>query len=107
MRRHFPRFQGEAFYENLKLVKEIEEISKRKGVTPGQVGIAWIRAISAQPGMPVIIPIPGASSEKRVRENSTDVKLTNGEGEEIQKILDNFVVSGTRYHARGMELAEG
>ena len=107
MRRHFPRFQGEAFYENLKLVKEIEEISKRKGVTPGQVGIAWIRAISAQPKMPAIIPIPGASSEKRVRENSADVKLTNEEVEEIQKILDNFQVAGSRYHARGMASVEG
>jgi pyridoxine 4-dehydrogenase len=107
MRRRFPRFQGEAFYENLKLVKEIEEIAKRKGVTPGQVGIAWIRALSAKPGMPVIIPIPGASSEKRVRENSKVVTLTDGEMEEIQQILDNFKVVGTRYNSHGMAMADG
>ena len=57
--------------------------------------------------MPVIIPIPGASSEKRVRENSKDVKLSEEEMAEIQKILDGFQVSGTRYNAHGMKLVEG
>src|SRR5258707_5676045 len=76
-RRVLPRFQGEAFYQNLKLVDQLKEIAEHKGATPAQIAIAWIRHISAQPGMPVIIPIPGASSDKRVRENTKEVTLTN------------------------------
>jgi pyridoxine 4-dehydrogenase len=48
--------------------------------------------------MPKIIPIPGASSEKRVKENSKNVTLTDEEMKEIQSILDRFPVSGGRYH---------
>jgi pyridoxine 4-dehydrogenase len=107
MRRTMPRFQGEAFYQNIKLVHEIEELGKRKGATPGQIGIAWIRGISTQPGMPVIIPIPGASSEKRVQENSKAVTLTKEEMDEIQEILNNFNVSGDRYNSHGMAMANG
>jgi pyridoxine 4-dehydrogenase len=102
-----PRFQGEAFYQNLKLVTEIETIAKRKDVTPGQVGIAWIREIGALPGMPVMIPIPGASSEKRVKENSKVVELTTQDMAEIDEILKTFTVSGTRYHAPQMAYVEG
>jgi len=107
MRRMYPRFQGEAFYQNLKLVKEIEGIAKSKGVTAGQIALAWIRYISSQPGMPTIIPIPGASTEKRVKDNSKDVTLTSEEFAEIEKILDTFEVSGERYPAAGMAHTNG
>jgi pyridoxine 4-dehydrogenase len=98
-RRHFPRFQGEAFFENIKLVAEVEKLAKRKGATPGQIGIAWIQALSGSDGMPIIIPIPGASTDKRVKENSAanDVKLTSEDMEELEGILKAFVPSGGRY----------
>jgi pyridoxine 4-dehydrogenase len=99
-RRRFPRFQGEAFYHNLDLVKEIEVIAKRKGATPAQVGLAWIRTLSGQNGLPVLIPIPGASSEGRVRENSANITLTSGEMAEIQSILKEFAPKGGRYMAQ-------
>lgn len=41
-----PRFQGQAFYENQKLVDQVEEIAKKKGVTTGQLALAWILAQS-------------------------------------------------------------
>jgi len=106
-RRTIPRFNGEAFQQNLKLVNEIEELAKRKGCTPAQAGIAWIRGISSQAGRPTIIPIPGASSEKRVSENSKNVTLTGDEMKEIQAILDKFPVSGGRYHPNDSAVLNG
>lgn len=33
-----------------------------------------------------------------MKENSKDITLTDAEMQEIQSILDNFTVSGGRYH---------
>ncbi|KAF2667505.1 putative pyridoxal reductase [Microthyrium microscopicum] len=99
LRRHFPRFQGEAFYENLKLVKEVEKIASAKRCTAGQVALAWIQAHSGAKGLPVIIPIPGASTDKRVNENSksASIKLSDSEMTEIEDLLKNFKPTGGRY----------
>ena len=47
--------------------------------------------------MPVIIPIPGATTDKRVIENMKDVTLTDGELGEIDGILKKSPVIGGRY----------
>jgi len=108
-RKIFPRFQGEAFYDNLKLVTQVEEIAKRKGVTPGQIALAWIQTLSGSEGMPVMIPIPGASTDKRVLENlaSREVKLSEQDMADIDAILKNFTVSGNRYHDHGVKSMNG
>src|SRR5215831_5193860 len=43
-RRHHPRFQGENFEQNLRLVERIEEITREKQVTAGQLALAWVLA---------------------------------------------------------------
>lgn len=99
MRRHFPRFQPEAFAVNLQLVGQVEALAAKKGCTPAQLAIAWCRALSRRPGMPTIIPIPGATTVERVEENATPVELTDGEMAEIDETLARFEVAGTRYPA--------
>ena len=39
-RRHSPRFQGENFYKNLKLVDKVTTIATQKSVTPSQLALA-------------------------------------------------------------------
>jgi len=107
MRKTMPRFQGEAFYENLKLVAEIEKIAAKKGVRPGQVAIAWVRAHSGKDGMPVVIPIPGSTTEARVEENTKDITLSEAEFAEINTILSKFAPVGGRYGGHGAALMEG
>ena len=102
-----PRFQGEAFYENIKLVNEIEKIAAKKGAKPGQVAIAWVRAHSGKDGLPLIIPIPGSSTAARVEENTKDVTLTNAEFKEINDILTKFTPTGGRYGGPAAQLIEG
>ncbi|KAI9814394.1 MAG: Pyridoxine 4-dehydrogenase [Pycnora praestabilis] len=99
MRRRMPRFQPDVFPRNLELVKELEKLASKKGCKPGQIGIAWVKALSGKPGMPTIIPIPGATTEERIKENHHDVELSEEDMEQINKILKNSEVLGDRYPA--------
>ena len=96
MRHHMPRYSPENFPKNMELVDKVEAIAKKKGSTPGQVALAWVRGLSKRPGMPRFIPIPGATTAERVNENMTIVDLTDGEEAEIETILKSFTVAGTR-----------
>jgi len=96
-RRHFPRFQPENFAINLQLVEQVEQLAKKKGCTPAQLALAWVRCLSQRPDMPTIIPIPGATTAARVKENATAVSLTEEEMKEIEATLAKFEIKGARY----------
>jgi pyridoxine 4-dehydrogenase len=96
-RRHLPRFSEENFPKNVELIHQLEQLAKRKGCTPGQIGVAWVRAQSERDGNPVIIPIPGATTVERVKENLVDVELSENDVKEIDSILASAEVHGERY----------
>src|SRR5918911_3664491 len=52
-RRNHPRFQGENFERNLRLVDEVRRIAAQKRVTPSQLVLAWLLAQG-----PDVVPIP-------------------------------------------------
>ncbi|KAJ9142104.1 Aldo/keto reductase [Pleurostoma richardsiae] len=105
-RRMLPRFQPENFATNLRIVDEVARLAEKKGCTPAQVAINWVVSLGRRPGMPVIIPIPGASSPERVRENARLVELSGEDVAEIERLLASFPVVGERYHHHGMELLD-
>lgn len=80
----------------MKLVNEVKKFAEKKGVTPAQLAIAWVRSHSGKKGMPVIIPIPASGNKARVLENTKDISLSEGEFAEIEEILKNFKVVGDR-----------
>ncbi|GJC99627.1 aldo/keto reductase [Colletotrichum higginsianum] len=94
MRRHMPRFQPDTFGINIKLVEQVETLARKKGVTPAQLAIGWTVALSRRPGIPMIIPIPGATTADRVNENAKLVELTDEEMAEIDATLAKFEVVG-------------
>lgn len=94
---HFPRFQGEAFEQNIKLVRQVEELAKKKGCTAAQLAINWDRSLSQRQGLPTIIPIPGATTVPRVQENSKVIELSEEEIKAISDIVDSFETTGSRY----------
>lgn len=96
---NFPRFQKDNFDINVQLVEIVEEIAKKKGCTPAQLAINWTRALSRRPGMPTIIPIPGATTVARVEENSKLIDITDEEMAQIDAILAKFTPAGERYPA--------
>ncbi|KAK5138379.1 hypothetical protein LTR08_003440 [Meristemomyces frigidus] len=93
-RRFAPRFSGENFPKNLKLVDQISEISKKKGCTPSQLTLAWLLAQGDD-----VFPIPGTTNLKRVDENlgALDIKLSKEEEQEVRKACEAAEMHGGRY----------
>jgi len=59
--------------------------------------VAGVLYHSKKDGKPELIPIPGASSVDRVKENSKVVTLSDEDVNKIDEILKSFDVAGTRY----------
>jgi len=99
-RRYSPRFQGENFQKNLNLAEKVEEIAKRKGITPAQLALAWVLSKGED-----IVPIPGTKHIKYVEENAkaADIKLSQDELEEIEEVMPVGAAKGMRYPESGMQ----
>ena len=97
MLHHFPRFQKDVFDENIKLLEAVEGIAKAKGVTPAQIALGWIIYMSGKKDLPTLIPIPGATTVERVKENVRPAKLSDEDFKALDEILKKFPVSGGRY----------
>lgn len=93
----YPRFSEENFPTNMQLFEKVKELARTKSCTPAQLAINWTRALSRRPGMPLIIPIPGATTEARVEENCKLVEITDNEMEQIDAILAKFKPAGERF----------
>ncbi|RYP51240.1 hypothetical protein DL768_003399 [Monosporascus sp. mg162] len=78
-------------------IGRVEELAEKKGCTPAQLAINWTKALSRRPGMPTIIPIPGATTVACVEENMKEFDITDEEMAEIDTTLAKFTPAGNRY----------
>jgi aryl-alcohol dehydrogenase-like predicted oxidoreductase len=60
-----PRFTGENFQRNLRIVSEVEAVAAEAGATSAQIALAWLLAQGHD-----IAPIPGTKRVARVEENT-------------------------------------
>ncbi|KAF7931127.1 uncharacterized protein EAE97_009336 [Botrytis byssoidea] len=99
-----PRFSQENFPKNLVLVKELTKIASEKGVTPGQLSLAWLAAQGDD-----IIPIPGTKKIKYLEENmeALHVQLSRQEEREIRTAIEKVQIGGARYPESMMAFAFG
>ncbi|KAL6856361.1 Aldo/keto reductase [Trichoderma novae-zelandiae] len=93
----FPRFQPAQLEHNLKLVQQVEQFAREKGCTPGQIAINWVRSLSSDPKLPLVVPIPGSSNVKRVEENAKLVEFTKEELDTLNGLVHSFETAGGRY----------
>jgi len=97
--RHYgPRFTGENLTQNLKLAERVSELAAEKGVTPGQLALAWVLHRGEQ-----IVPIPGTKRVSYLEENvaAADVELS---AQDVERIADAVPqATGDRYDAAGMQ----
>jgi aryl-alcohol dehydrogenase-like predicted oxidoreductase len=93
-RRYSPRFQGENFQKNLKLVERIEAMAAEKGCTPAQLALAWVLAQGED-----IVPIPGTKRRQYLLENlaALELKLSADDLGRINEIAPKGVAAGLRY----------
>ena len=102
-RRRDPRFQGENYDRNLRLVEAVTAIAKRRGATAAQVALAWV----LQKGED-IVPIPGTKRRKYLEENvvAASVELTPEEMRQLDAIGAPGEVAGPRYSEPFMKLVD-
>jgi aryl-alcohol dehydrogenase-like predicted oxidoreductase len=103
-RRFSPRFQGENFQKNLDLVARVEQLTKEKHCTPGQLALAWLLTQSDD-----IIPIPGTKRRKYLEENvaALNVKLSADDLRRIDEVAPHGAAAGQRYPEHMMNLVNG
>ncbi len=96
-RRHNPRFQGDNWDANQRIVAKVDEIAEEKGITSAHLALAWVLAQGDD-----IVPIPGTKRRKYLEENAAavDVELTEDDLARIDEELPG--VSGERYAPEGM-----
>jgi aryl-alcohol dehydrogenase-like predicted oxidoreductase len=93
-RRHHPRFQGENFERNIELVRRVEEMAAEKGVTAGQLALAWVLHRGKD-----IVPIPGTKRVRYLEENvaAAYVSLSEEDMARLEEIAPAGVAAGDRY----------
>ena len=93
-RRNHPRFQGENFAHNMRLVDAVRGIASTCGVTPAQVALAWLLRQGDD-----IAPIPGTRHVEYLEENAAAVELRLPESAwmELDRAVASFQVAGLRY----------
>lgn len=93
-RRGSPRFQGENFDKNLKLVEKVREIASEKGVTPGQLALAWLLHQGED-----IVPIPGTKRREYLEENvgAAEIRLVDEDLFRIDEAAPKGTAAGDRY----------
>jgi aryl-alcohol dehydrogenase-like predicted oxidoreductase len=96
-RRYGPRFTGENLLENRKLAERVRELANERGLTPGQLALAWVLARGEH-----VVPIPGTKRVSYLEENlvAAHVRLSD---EEVERIADAVpTATGARYDEQGM-----
>ncbi|WP_293705779.1 aldo/keto reductase [Stenotrophomonas sp. UBA7606] len=95
-RRNSPRFQGENFDRNLALVEQVNAIAADKGVTPGQLALAWVLAQGDD-----LVPIPGTKRLPYLEENlgALEVVLSAEDLARIDAVFPVDAAAGLRYPA--------
>jgi len=93
LRRQAPMYSAENLPRNLALVRQAQEIGRRRGATAGQVALSWLQHMSG------VFPIPGTKRVKYLEENAaaTEITLTDTERAELEAIIPPEKVAGGKW----------
>jgi aryl-alcohol dehydrogenase-like predicted oxidoreductase len=91
-----PRFTGENFNRNLRIVDEVQAIGAEIGATPAQTALAWILTRG-----PDIAPIPGTRRVSRVEEN-TDADAVELSATQLERLNNLTPAAGERHNEANM-----
>ncbi|MEU0844248.1 aldo/keto reductase [Streptomyces sp. NPDC005962] len=99
MRRTQPRFSDGNLEQNLAIVDKLDELARQKGVTAGQLALAWVQHRGDD-----VVPIPGTRREKYLEENlaAVAVELSAADLAAIDAAAPADQVAGTRYDEKSL-----
>ena len=94
MRRGLPRFGDDNLAANLAIVDALRAIAERRGVTAGQLALAWVQSRGEH-----VVPIPGTKRRTYLEQNVAAAELQLGADEiaEIEAAAPSGAVAGERY----------
>jgi aryl-alcohol dehydrogenase-like predicted oxidoreductase len=97
MRRGLPRFAEGNFERNLAIVDALRKLAEAKGVTAGQLALAWVQSHGED-----VVPIPGTKRRKYLEENvaAAALELTAVDLAAIEAAAPADAIAGERYPER-------
>jgi aryl-alcohol dehydrogenase-like predicted oxidoreductase len=95
-RKDNPRFTGENFQHNLRIVDEVEAVAAEAGATPAQIALAWLLVQGDD-----IAPIPGTKRVARAEENTAadGIELSVDQIDRLNKLTP---AAGARHNEANM-----
>jgi aryl-alcohol dehydrogenase-like predicted oxidoreductase len=91
-----PRFVGENFQHNLRIVDEVQAVAAEAGATPAQIALAWLLAQGDD-----LAPIPGTRRVARVEENTAADGVVLNEGH-LDRLNNLAPAAGERHDDANM-----
>lgn len=95
-RKNNPRFMGENFEKNLRIVAEVKAVADELGATTAQIALAWLLAQGND-----IAPIPGTRRVERVEEN-TAADGIDLSASQLERLNNLTPASGERHNEASM-----
>jgi aryl-alcohol dehydrogenase-like predicted oxidoreductase len=102
VRRNHPRFQGDNFDRNLRVVEVVRRVAARKSSTPAQIVLAWLLHQGED-----VVPIPGTKRRVYLRENAAAVavRLTPEDLADLARDVPAGA-AGDRYPSKAMAMLD-
>jgi len=99
-RRNDPRWQGDNFARNQRIVEAVRAVAARHGATPAQIALAWLLAQGDD-----VVPIPGTKRRRWLEDNAgaANIALTADDLAELDAVGQT---AGARYVERAMAMID-
>jgi aryl-alcohol dehydrogenase-like predicted oxidoreductase len=96
-----PRMAGENLDRNLAIVEALRAVAEGKGVTAGQLALAWVQSRGED-----VVPIPGTKRRNYLEENiaAVAIELSAEDIAAIEKAVPIDGIAGERYPEAGMKI---
>ncbi|MFE9576413.1 aldo/keto reductase [Nocardia sp. NPDC006044] len=104
VRRTQPRFADGNLERNLAIVAKLNELAEAKGVTAGQLALAWVQHRGDD-----VVPIPGTRRKQYLEENlaALAIELSADDLAAIEAAAPREQIAGTRYDATSLTFTNG
>ncbi|MEU1787863.1 aldo/keto reductase [Streptomyces sparsogenes] len=104
VRRTQPRFAEGNLERNLAIVARLNELAAEKGVTAGQLALAWVQHRGDD-----VVPIPGTRRQRYLEENlaALAIELSPDDLAAIEAAAPPERIAGTRYDATSLTFVNG
>lgn len=98
-RAYLPRFAGDNAGKNEALVGALRRFAEERGLTPGQLAVAWARA-----KQPTLVPLVGAKTRAQLKDalGALDKPLSQEDLTALEALVPARAFAGTRYGAEQM-----